>query len=86
MIRVEFYEGARTLAGVDATAVEADTLGAALDAARTAFPALAGRVIDGNRPAAHWRVSHNGDVFVDDPATPLADGDTILLVSALAGG
>jgi hypothetical protein len=28
----------------------------------------------------------NARAFVEDPATPLADGDSVLLVSALAGG
>jgi molybdopterin converting factor small subunit len=86
VIRVEFYEGARTLAGVDAIEVEAATLGEALRAVVAAHPALADRVIDGDRPAAHWRASLRGDLFVDEPATALEDGDTILLVSALAGG
>ncbi len=86
MIRIELYEGARSLAGVDALEVEAATLGAALRALAAAHPALAPRVIDGDRPAAHWRVNRNGDAFVDDPATPLEAGDTILVISALAGG
>ena len=86
MIRIELYEGARALAGTDAVQVEASTLGEALRALAAAHPALAPRVIDGDRPATHWRVNRNGDAFVDDPDTPLADGDTILVVSALAGG
>lgn len=86
MIRVELYEGARTLAGVGAVEVEARTLGEALRAVAARHPALAPRVIEGDRPAAHWRASRNGDAFVDDPATGLDDGDTILIVSALAGG
>ena len=86
MIRIELYEGARTLAGVDAVEVEAATLGEALAALAARHPALAPRVIDGDRPATHWRVNRNGDAFVDDPATPLTAGDTILVVTALAGG
>ena len=86
MIRVELYEGARTLAGIDAVEVEARTLGEALRALVAKAPALAPRVVDGDRPATHWRVNRNGDAFLDDPDAPLEDGDTILIVSALAGG
>ncbi|MDF1701406.1 MAG: MoaD/ThiS family protein [Planctomycetota bacterium] len=86
MIRVELYEGARALAGVEVVEVEAATLGEALTAVVACHPVLQPRVIDGNRPAEHWRASHNGDVFLSEPSAPLQAGDTILLVSALAGG
>jgi len=86
VIRVEFYEGARQLAGVAAVAVEAATLGEALDAVRRAHPALEPRVLVPGGLAPHWRASVGGRRFVEDPATPLASGDVVLLVSALAGG
>ena len=86
MIRVELYEGARTLAGVAHVDVEATTLGEALAAVARAHPALEPRVIAAGRLGDHWRANRNGDAFVDDPAAPLEDGDTLLLVSALAGG
>ena len=85
-VRIELYEGARQLAGIDALDVEARTLGDALQALALAHPALAGRVVDGDRLATHWRANRNGDAFVDDPDAPLTDGDTLLIVSALAGG
>ncbi len=85
-VRVELYEGARQLAGVEAVTVEAATLGEALAALVAAHPALAGRVVDGDKLATHWRANRNGDAFLQDPQAPLAPGDTLLVVSALAGG
>ena len=66
--------------------VEAATLGEALAAAARACPGLAGAVLAGGRHSPHLRVSIGGERFVDDPATPLADGDALLLLSAQAGG
>jgi molybdopterin converting factor small subunit len=86
VIRVELYEMARRLAGVPFVDVEAQTLGEALAEAARRVPALRGEVIDGDRPGPRWRASVGGRRFVDDPATPLSDGDSIVLVSALAGG
>jgi molybdopterin converting factor small subunit len=86
VIRVELYEGARRAAGVAHVDVEATTLGEALAAASDAHPSLEGRVIVAGRLAPHWRASLNGREFVDDPATALADGDALVIVSALAGG
>jgi len=86
VIRVELYEGARQIAGVGALEVEAGTLGEALDALRAVHPELEPRVLIPGGLAPHWRVSLGGRQFVEDPATPLAPGETLLLVSALAGG
>ena len=86
MIHVELYEGARQIAGVSALDVEARTLGDALDAVRAAHPQLEPRVLVPGGLAPHWRVSVGGRQFVEDPATPLEPGETLLLVSALAGG
>jgi molybdopterin converting factor small subunit len=86
VIRIELYEGARRMAGAAAFEVEAATLGEALTALARRAPALEGRVIRGGALAPHWRASINGRQFVDDPATTLADGDAIVIVSALAGG
>jgi molybdopterin converting factor small subunit len=86
VIRVELYETARRLAGVAQVDVEARTLGEALREVARRHPALLGPVIDGDRPARLWRASVGGRAFVEDPGTPLADGDAVILVSALAGG
>jgi molybdopterin converting factor small subunit len=86
VISVELFEGARRLAGVASVRVEGATLGEALDAVRRVLPALEPRVLVPGGLAPHWRANLNGRRFVEDPATPLQDGDAILLVSALAGG
>ena len=85
-VRVEFFEGARTRAGLPSVEVEATTLGEALAAAERTCPGLAPDVVRAGRLAPHWRASVNGRGFVEDPATPLAPGDAVLLLSALAGG
>lgn len=85
-VRIELYEMARHLAGVASFDVEARTLGEALSALRTAHPALDPHVIVGDRLAPHWRVSRNGGAWIEAPETVLEPGDTLVLVSALAGG
>jgi molybdopterin converting factor small subunit len=81
-VRVELYDVARRLAGREAIGVEAATLGEAMSALGVACPALGSRI----ESAEHWRVSLNGTSFVTDPATPLRDGDSLLVLSAQAGG
>lgn len=85
-IRIELYETARGLAGTDHVDVQARTLGEALEFLGRRCPALEGDVVSRGRPTTTWRASVNAGVFADDPLTPLADGDAIVLVSALAGG
>ncbi|MDA1194313.1 MAG: NTP transferase domain-containing protein [Planctomycetota bacterium] len=85
-VRIELYEGARQLAGVAAVDVEAATLGEALRALAAAQPGLVPRVIEAGELAPHWRASRNGRAFLSDPEAALEPGDTLLIVSALAGG
>lgn len=85
-VRVELYEGARGLAGQAEVEVRGGTLGRALAELALRAPGLAGRVVAGGRPTPHWRVSLGGRRWIDDPATPLAEGDVLVVVSALAGG
>lgn len=86
-VTVEFYEGARQLAGTASATVTATTLGAALAAVAERHPDLVPRVVSREgHLAPHWRASLNGKRFVDDPATPLETGDAVVLLSALAGG
>lgn len=83
---LELYEMARRLAGRPEVRVEADTLGEALTALGRRHPALVGPVLARGGLATHWRASVGGRTFTTDPATPLAAGDRVVLVSALAGG
>ncbi|MFV1958158.1 MAG: MoaD/ThiS family protein [Planctomycetota bacterium] len=86
MIRIELYEVARRLAGREAIDVEARTLGDALEALAAVCPALEDIVVRKGRLTPHWRASLGGRTFVEDPATPLAPGDHLVLVIAMAGG
>ena len=88
MIHIELYGVPRLRAGAAKMAVEGESLGEALKALARACPALAGQVIRPEGQGVHpaYRVSLNGDRFVSDPAMPLADGDTLLLLAADVGG
>jgi molybdopterin-guanine dinucleotide biosynthesis protein A len=90
-VRVELFETARRLAGAAVLEVEASTLGEALAEVAGRFPALRSAVVVPEGPrrarlAPTWRASVGGRTFVVDPSTPLAEGDSVLLVSSLAGG
>jgi molybdopterin converting factor small subunit len=89
MIHIELYGVPRLRAGMARVTVEGASVGEALEAIARACPGLAGHVIRGRgREGLHpaYRLSLNGDRFVSDPATPLADGDTLLLLAADVGG
>jgi molybdopterin converting factor small subunit len=90
MIHIELYGVPRLRAGTARVTVEGASVGEALEAIARACPALAGHVIRSGRGRAGlhpaYRLSLNGDRFVSDPATPLADGDTLLLLAADVGG
>ena len=86
MIKVELFEMARRIAGVAEIEVEGATLRDVLAAVRAAYPALDPDVIRGDILAPHWRAGLNGRDWIDDPDQVLSEGDTVLLISALAGG
>ena len=86
MIRVEFFEMARRLAGTREIEVHATTLREALAAVAAAYPALVPDVIRGDVLAPHWRAGLDGRTWLTDPDHPLRNGQTLQLISALAGG
>jgi len=86
LIRVEFFDVARARAGVASVEVEAATLGDALRAAAVLCPALDPEIVSDGALAPHWRASLDGERFLDDPDTPLPEGASVLVLSALAGG
>jgi hypothetical protein len=94
MITVELYGVPRLRAGTarvtlplpDPGPAAALTLAAALDGLGRACPALDGPVVSGGRVRPGYRLSLNGDRFVSDPDTPLADGDVLILLTADVGG
>ncbi len=85
-VTVEFLGLARRRAGCRFLEVQAVNLGTALRAMCRAQPALVEEVIDQDRLTANFIASLNGLAFVRDPATPLQDGDELLILSADVGG
>jgi molybdopterin converting factor small subunit len=88
MIHIELYGVPRLRAGTARLTVAGACVAEALDALARACPELADHIIRPEGRGVHpaYRLSVNGDRFVSDPATPLADGDTLLLLAADVGG
>jgi molybdopterin converting factor small subunit len=84
-MNVEFFGVPRARAGVTTWEVHATTLGQLLEKLATDLPAL-GELITANRLHPSLVANLNGDQFVSDPETPLAEHDWILILSADAGG
>jgi len=82
---IEFLGIPRERAGLTEIEVDADNLGQALARVAMRLPRLAA-LIDGDRLHPSIAANLNGDEFVCDPATPLAAGDRLLLLSADVGG
>ena len=86
MITVELFGVPRLRAGVAQVVLQAETLAGALRALGQICPSLVGTVLVEGRVHPAYKLSRNGDVFIDDPRTPLIDGDALLLLSADVGG
>jgi molybdopterin converting factor small subunit len=86
MITIELYGVPRRRAGTGCVRLDASSLALALSGLGRLCPALDGPVIAGETVHPAYRLCLNGDRFVSDPATPLADGDVLLLLSADVGG
>jgi molybdopterin converting factor small subunit len=84
-MRVELLGLPRERAGVAEVELNARTLGELLGALAHQLPSLA-EFIEADRLQPSFVANLNGDRFVSDPGTPLADGDSILILSADAGG
>jgi molybdopterin converting factor small subunit len=84
-MHVEFLAIPRRLAGTSEVEVRADTLGQLLSTLAAQFPSL-GKYIVSNRLHPSFVANLNGDRFVSDPETELAEGDHVLIFSANAGG
>jgi molybdopterin converting factor small subunit len=88
-MRVEFYGVTRERAGVSELEVEAETLGQLLGTLASQFPSfdrLITRDGQGSRLHPAFAANLNGDQFVSDPATRLQSSDSVLILSADAGG
>jgi hypothetical protein len=89
-IHVEFYGIPRQRAGTSHTSVSVPvsqvSLGFVLCELAHRFPALAEMCIDRGSLRSGFIVSIGGERFVCDPRTRVGPGDTLLLMSADAGG
>jgi molybdopterin converting factor small subunit len=85
-IKVEFFGLPRERAGTAAMAVEGRQLSDVLRTLEARCPALALDCIESGRLRSGFAANLNGERFVTDPTTPLKSGDTLLILSADAGG
>jgi molybdopterin converting factor small subunit len=85
-IEVELFGIPRSRAGVTRSEVEGTTLGELLANLVARYPGLSPDCIVGERLRDGYVANLNGARFVRDPATMLAAGDAVLILSADAGG
>jgi len=83
---VELFGIPRARAGVASTSAEGDSLGEVLADLSVRFPELAATCIDGPTLRPGFTANLDGQRFLTDPETCLADGDRLLLMSLDAGG
>ena len=86
MITIELFGVPRLRAGTRLVALEAGDVGSALLGLGRACPGLEGSVLRSGRVHPGYKLSLNGDAFVTEPSTALADGDVLLLLAADVGG
>jgi molybdopterin converting factor small subunit len=84
-MQVEFLGFPRLRAGVPKLEIQAETLGELLAKLSVDLPALA-EFIGKDQLSAVALANLNGDRFINDPLTPLAPTDCVLILSADAGG
>ena len=85
-VRVEFFGIARQRAGVEAIDVSADDLGDLFEQLSSRLPHFAESCLDNGRLRSAFIVNVNGTNFTTESTTPLTPGDTVLILSADAGG
>ena len=84
-MQVEFFGLPRERARVARLSVQAQTLGELWERLAQQIPSL-GSLVAAQTHAPVVVANLNGDRFVSDPQTPLADTDCVLILSADAGG
>jgi len=85
-ITVELFGIPRARAGVSVVNVRGNCLGEVLLDLAKQCPDLVESCLDGQNLRPGYTVNLRGERFVTDPETPLADGDTLLLMTLDAGG
>jgi molybdopterin converting factor small subunit len=86
MIHIEFYGMARLRAGVAQTTAAGPRLGDVLADLGRRFPGLAETCFEHDHFKPGFLANLGGDRFVTDPDTRLNSGDSLLILSADAGG
>ena len=88
-MHVEFFGVPRERAGLSGLEMNAETLGQLLTTLAARIPSL-GKFISTDGQGSHLHPAFvanlNGDRFVSDPRTPLAENDCVIILSADAGG
>jgi molybdopterin converting factor small subunit len=84
-MHVELLGLPRERAGVAELELEADTFGQLLAALAARFPSFS-ELISVDRLQPSFTANLNGDRFISDPGTPLRQSDSVLILSADAGG
>jgi molybdopterin converting factor small subunit len=88
-MHVEFFGVPRQRAGLAGIEMNAETLGQLLTTLAAQIPSF-GKFIDTDGRGSHLHPAFvanlNGDQFVSDPRTPLAENDCVMILSADAGG
>lgn len=85
-ITVELFGIPRQRAGLAQTTASGARLDEVLADLAQQFPRLAEECIAGGQLRHGYLANLNGQRFIADPATPLAAGDALLILSADAGG
>lgn len=85
-ITVEFFGLARSRTGTDAIELSATTLADIVQELVRQYPALAESCFRDGQLGDSWLFNLNGQQFTRDTDTRLDDGDSIMLMSADAGG
>ena len=84
-MHVEFLGIPRQRAGVSEIEIQADTLGQLLGILSARIP-LFNELISVDRLHSALVANLNGERFISDPQTPLRQNDSVLILSADAGG
>jgi len=84
-MRVEFFGISRERAGIAEFELQAETLGQLLNVLVVRFPSFR-EVVQSGRLRSPFLANLNGDRFISDPATRLSESDSVLILSADAGG
>ena len=85
-VTIELFGIPRQRAGVAETTAHGSSLGEVLSDLESRFPGLASACIEEGRLRPGFVANVGGNRFIADPATKITEGDSLLILSADAGG